>query len=76
MLGPCLGEPLSNQLRHIVECCEPDCQELDKKRDSYIKAHRPEPGERGPFGLFTDQKHLVQTMPIRLGMKNRDPAEL
>lgn len=59
MLGPCLGKPLSDQLRHIVECCKPHRQELDKKRDSYIKAHWPEPGGRGLSGLLTDQKHCA-----------------
>lgn len=58
MLGPCPGEPLSDQLRHIVQCGKSDCQELDKQRDGYLKAHQAEPGARGLSGLFMDQIRL------------------
>lgn len=75
MLGPCLGEPLSDQLCHFLERGEPDSQEFDKKRDGYIKAHPPEPGGRGLSGLFIDQKHLMQTMAVRLCLKKVDSAD-
>ncbi|GAB5584459.1 adhesion G-protein coupled receptor G2 isoform X1 [Prionailurus iriomotensis] len=41
--GPCPGEPFSDQLRHIIQCCKPDGQQLDKKCDGHIKAHQSKP---------------------------------
>lgn len=45
VLGPLPGEPLSDQLRHIIKCCKRDYQELNKKRDSHAEAHQPKSGE-------------------------------
>lgn len=63
VLGPCPGEPFSDQLRHIIQCCKPDGQQLDKKCDGHTKAHQSKPGGRGPSGLFIDQIHLCKPGP-------------
>lgn len=48
VLGPLPGEPVSDQLCHIIKCCEYDYQELNKKRDSYAETHQPKSGEERP----------------------------
>lgn len=59
VLGPLLGEPLSDQLRHIIKCCKHDYQELNKKRNSHAEAHRPKSGEERPVWFV----HWPRTPP-------------
>ncbi|DAA12613.1 TPA: latrophilin-1-like [Bos taurus] len=48
----------------LFQRCEPDSQELDKKRDGYLKAYRPEPGGRGGWssdGCSVKDRRLNET---------------